>query len=501
MKIDGRNRRIAILGLLLGTLVGSMFSLAEEKSQEEKTDIFSETKKFAEIYRYIQRMYYRPVNRQVLLSGAIEGMLQIVDRNDVFLAASTDQLGEQPDGEIPGQGVGLIVGFGKREPFGSSVPVVLVTLPGSPADKAGIRKGSVIWQVDDKVVAMGELLGPNLYDMLNQPAGEKVKLVLFDPVAGRREVEVESGDLTVSSKIEERRVKGEIPLVHFPLLVSESTVSGFEASLARLEESGALDGGLILDLRGSCLGEAQQGYALADLLLRDGPLLGKVLVQRKGEFQPKRGDRGEQILYYAGDHHAWLDFPVVVIVDGTTAGAAEIMAATLGHWDRARLVGRTSFGYAPFRQRFLFDKGAQITLTTGLYSTTDDQVFMGEGVTPHVKVTVEEGSAGARGVSGGLQGPPQEGDGAGREQSEGPDQEPGASGSGPTSRPQGGEETPVEPPKNVETRPSSQVSMDADDSGVEEEGALLDTTDPVLDVAIQELLRLRSNLASSAGLG
>jgi C-terminal processing protease CtpA/Prc len=125
--------------------------------------------------------------------------------------------------------------------------------------------------------------------------------------------------------------------------------------LAKLlhEHSKSLEHGLILDLRESCVGDPKLGYEMADLFIRDGAVLGKILVQREEKkLLPKRGLRARSCSSGPGDGVALLDFPLVVLVDFTTAGPGEILAGALKHAGRARIVGEKTFGYAALRQTF-----------------------------------------------------------------------------------------------------------------------------------------------------
>jgi carboxyl-terminal processing protease len=353
-------------------------------------DIFTQTQKFTEIFQYIRKMYFRPVDENVLISGAIEGLLQTVDRNDSFVPDTKIVLGGDDSEASVAQGLGLVLGFANLANYGASVPVVLAVLPGSPAEKAGIRPESVLWQVGDRIVVSGEVLARNLYELLDRPVdGKKVDLVLYDQEHPRLEVSLTPAPVQVPRDLETHDLPSGVLEVHFPVVVGERTAD----DLAKLlhDRKHDLEHGLILDLRTSCLGDAKLGYTLADLFIRDGAVLGKVMVQREEQkLVPKRGDRGEELVFRAGDGQAWLDFPLVALVDFTTAGPAEVLAGALKHAGRAKIVGAKTFGYAVKREPFVFEHGIQITLTTGLYSTGMDKVYMGEGLEPDVKVEKKE---------------------------------------------------------------------------------------------------------------
>jgi carboxyl-terminal processing protease len=382
--------RVLLYGLpvVLATAV-AVISVAQDgtpaASRRKETDIFSETQKFTEIYSYIRRMYFRPVDEQVLLHGAIEGLLQAVDRNNSFIPDTREVGADEDPSAIAARGVGIVFGFASLQGFGNSVPVVLSVLPGSPAAEKGVRPESILWQVGERVVVNGEILARNVYEQLTPAAGQSVNVVLYDPVEGRRELSLASGRASVPRQIEVGELEAGIVHVRLPVLVTEQAVTELHKLLQSRKD--ALRKGIILDLRESSLGDPRIGYELADLFIRDGAQLGRLLVQREdGKMAPKRGPKGEETLFRAGDGQAHLDMPIVALVDFTSAGPAEILAGALKHAGRGRVVGVRSFGYAPFRERFVFEKGAQIVLTTALYSTGQDKVYMGEGVEPDVKV-------------------------------------------------------------------------------------------------------------------
>jgi carboxyl-terminal processing protease len=365
-------------------------AVAGEKSRGK--DIFAETQKFTEILQYIRKMYFRPVDETVLIHGAIEGLLQIVDRNDSFVPEARTVLSAEDPEEAAAQGAGLVLGFTRLPGYSGSVPVVLSVLPGSPAERAGVRAESVLWQVGDRVVVSGEMLARNLYELLDRPPADKpVELVLYDPEDGRREVMLAPGPVQVPRELKVQELPSGIVQITLPTLVTDAAVD--EVTRLLRQRRGDLERGLILDLREACLGDPKLGYALADLFVRDGAVLGKVLVQRgEKKLIPKRGSRGEELIFRARDGQAHLDFPLVALVDFTTAGPAEILAGALKHAGRAKVVGAKTFGYAALREPFVFERGIQITLTTGLFSTGMDKVYMGEGLEPDVKVERKETS-------------------------------------------------------------------------------------------------------------
>lgn len=404
------NRLVRPLALFLGLalLMGSSLALvswAQEPEDSEPAgtdsaaledrgkskDIFSETQKFTEIYQYIRKMYFRPVDEKVLVNGAIEGLLQMVDRNDTFMPDPKDILGTDDESVAAHtHGLGLILGFANLQSYGASVPVVMAVEPGSPAAAAGVQAESILWQVGDRAVVGGEILAKNLYDLLDRPAGDKkVDLVLYNHTDGRKEVSLTPANFPIDSKIEVETLASGVLQFKFPAF----TTAQLPEELAKLlhEHGKSLEHGLILDLRESCVGDPKLGYEMADLFIRDGAVLGRILVQREEKkLLPKRGLRGEELLFRAEDGVALLDFPLVVLVDFTTAGPGEILAGALKHAGRARVVGEKTFGYAALRQTFPFEQGVQITLTTGLYSTGQDKVFMGEGLEPDVKMNDKE---------------------------------------------------------------------------------------------------------------
>jgi carboxyl-terminal processing protease len=335
--------------LLLVTFLAVLFGLGWWAGLGASRDLYPDLDLFVEVLRKVEVHYVDPIQPRELVEGAVRGMLRQLDPHSQYLdARAYANLLSTAEGSFGGIGVEV----GVREGY----PTVIAPIEGTPAWEAGLRSGDVLVGIDGK--STYGLAVEEVADRLRGAEGTQVR------VRVSREGEADTHELTLTRRIIERKA---VPYafvaddsVGYLRLRAFSERSGEEtrSMLARLRGQGARS--LVLDLRSNPGGLLDQAVDVAEAFLPRGTMV----VYTQGRV------RSEDRRYYADDPAPNLDWPVVVLVDGGSASAAEIVAGALQDLDRALLVGTTTFGKGSVQRVYpLRGRDAALKLTTALYHT------------------------------------------------------------------------------------------------------------------------------------
>jgi len=353
---------------------------------------------FAQALSTIETTYVDPTDEKKLVYDAVRGMLHNLDPHSTFLPPQRyEHVRQDTEGEFGGLGITLGPGeIDDARPRVPPYPIVDEVVPGSPADVAGI-------QVEDRVVTIsGETTaeaGKEIREAgqwearLRGPSGTRITITVVrvgwkDPkpfTIVRAQVKLP----TVRSSVIEKGI-GYLQITKF----AEATSGDVIAALGKLRGAGALDA-LVLDLRADPGGLVDQAVAVADQFLDAG-----TIVTIKG-----RGTAVEHQTAHKGG--GAVGVPVIALVDGGTASAAEIVAACLHDHGRAKLVGLPTYGKGTVQTFFDLDDGSGLKLTTARYYTPKGNSLESKGIVPvvHVEAFVPEdivvGGGGGSGASQG----------------------------------------------------------------------------------------------------
>ncbi len=255
--------------------------------------------------------------------------------------------------------------------------VLLEPIPGNPAEAAGILSGDVLLMVDDTAVTP-EMTVDEIVDLIKGEKGTEVTLTVRHPnTAGSVEITIERTDILIPSVL--ARVLEEDPQIGYIQLSRFSGESGEEVAdaLADLQAQGVTK--IILDMRSNPGGLLDAAVAVADHFLSEGPIL----------FQ-QSSDGDEREFETTNDTLA-ADLPLVVLVNGSTASAAEIVAGALQDRDRATLVGNEkTFGKGSVQLVFDLSDGSSVHVTSARWFTPDRNQIDGQGLEPDVLVEITQ---------------------------------------------------------------------------------------------------------------
>ncbi|MGB8543433.1 MAG: S41 family peptidase [Candidatus Acidiferrales bacterium] len=350
---------IAVLGIsaVLGGLFGpTLRARASSTATSANSDaqLQDSVKSFTRVLSVVERNYADPVDTdKVIYDGAIPGMLHVLDPHSNFFDPKQYALFKE---EQQGKYYGVGMTISQRD----NQTVVLAPFPGSPAYKAGIRPGDVVSKVEGK--SCDGLTGTEVADMLKGPKGTVVHISL-----GREgwdkpiEVAVTRDEILRPAVEYFTTVKpgiGYVRLVSF----SETTDSDMADALQKLDYP-KLDG-LILDLRNNGGGLLSQAVGLSDMFLDKN----EIVVSHRGRSSPERR-------YYAVRGNQGLEIPIVVLINGQSASASEIVAGAIQDHDRGLIVGETSFGKGLVQTQFPLSEDTALLLTTARYYTPSGRLI------------------------------------------------------------------------------------------------------------------------------
>jgi carboxyl-terminal processing protease len=250
--------------------------------------------------------------------------------------------------------------------------IILDPMPDLPAAQAGVQKGDVVLKVDDTELTP-EMTIDEVADLIKGEIGTIVRLTLRregvdEPVV----IEIERQDIPAPSAewrmLEQAEGVGYIRI----MLFSGRTAKELESAIEELEELGMTS--LIVDLRGNGGGLFDAAIDVASVFLRDGVVVYQV---------DKDGDR--QSYETRGGGH-FTDGPMILLVDGGTASASEIVAGALRDRDQAVLVGEKTFGKGSVQSVYDLSDGSSVHITSAKWLTPDQYMIDGQGIVPDFEV-------------------------------------------------------------------------------------------------------------------
>src|SRR5215470_2242174 len=354
MNQERRGLILVVVVLLISVVLGGIYRPSVRATTTATDDYQTAVNTFTSVLSVVQANYAEPIDAdKAVYQGAIPGMLRMLDpHSNFFDSRQFALLREDQRGKY--YGVGMVVA--PRE----NHTVVMAPYVGAPAYNAGIRPGDVIIKVDDK--STDGLGTPEVADMLKGAKGTVVKITVTregypDPLTftvTRDEIPRHSVDIAFQLK----PGIGYIRLSGF----NETTDREIAESLKKLN-AGSLDG-LILDMRGNPGGLLNEAVAVGDMFLDKGQLIvshhGRASAERK--YYSVRGNQGVTV-------------PLVILVNGNSASATEIVSGAVQDHDRGLIVGETTFGKGLVQTVTPLSENTGLALTTARYYTPSGRLI------------------------------------------------------------------------------------------------------------------------------
>jgi carboxyl-terminal processing protease len=350
--------------LLLFSFVILAFAVAGAvgvKTGDGNDGAYRQLSVYSEVLSRIRSDYVEDPNISRVSNGALHGLLEALDPHSSYLSA--DEYRTYKQFGQPAAGIGAAVS--KRFGYGNVISVV----PGGPADKAGLVAGDIIEALNEKStreMSLAEVTG-----LLGGPVGSIVNLSVVRPTKAQPQKVSITREVVKYPAVSSRMLESQIGYVRaegFP----KGRTQEIALRIRDLEKNGAKR--LILDLRNSGDGEITEGIATANLFLNHGQI---AYVQ--GQKYPRQN-------FTADASQAITSLPLVVIVNKSTAGAAEVVAGAILDNARGDVLGDKTFGMGSIQKTIDLKDGGALILSVAKYYTPGGKAIEDVAITPNVLV-------------------------------------------------------------------------------------------------------------------
>jgi carboxyl-terminal processing protease len=364
-----KGKRILKIGLVVSVvfLLGITIGVGRSQKVSAVSDsIYEDLKLFTDVFGIIQKEYVETSKPKEMVYGAIKGMLETLDPHSAFMPPETYR-------EMQEETRGRFEGIGAEVTAKDGVLTVVSPIEDTPAYKAGIQAGDQIVIIDGvvtKTLSLAEGV-----KRLRGPKGSKVTITIMrEGFAKPQEFTLIRDVIPVRSVRSELLEKqyGYIRLSQF----QEKTDGDFDKAIKALEtESKGTLNGLILDLRNNPGGLLDQAVKVTDRFVESGLI---VSVEGRREEQKMK--------FYAHSQGTLPQYPLVVLINGGSASASEIVAGAIQDHKRGVLIGTQSFGKGSVQTIFPLKEGAGLRLTTARYFTPSGRSIQAKGIVPDIIV-------------------------------------------------------------------------------------------------------------------
>ena len=351
-------RHIRFLAVNLLLVLSGHFALAQN-------DVLGNVERFGRAMVYINNNYIDTVDFDALTDASIREVMSRLDPHSTFISKDDVKSVNEPlEGSFEGIGIEFAI-------IADTLTVQSVII-GGPSELVGLAAGDKIVKVDGEDISGRGITNSDVYGYLRGPKGSTVNLTVL-----RRDF---------PQPLEFSIVRGRIPLSSIDAAYcpapgilyvkisrfAQSTVQEFVESVKLQDE---FPRGMIIDLRGNAGGYLHTALRMANIFLERG----QMILFTEGRNSPMRKEYANGMGFFASG-------PLVVMVDGDSASASEILAGALQDWDRGVVVGRRTFGKGLVQQQFELSDGSQMRLTVARYHTPSGRVIQ----SPYEKGHAEE---------------------------------------------------------------------------------------------------------------
>jgi carboxyl-terminal processing protease len=339
------------------------------RTPRTEEEIYRDLTFFGEVFDRIRREYVDAPDEQTLLRAAINGMLMSLDPHSGYLDPRMfEDVQEDTSGQFGGLGIEVTMEEG--------VIKVVSPIDDTPAARAGILANDYIVELDGKSV-QGMLLD-DAVKLMRGPIGSKIKITVIREGA-TEPLYFELARDVIAQRVVRYTMEGDVAVLRLARF-TEQAYTGIQKSIKDIyeERKGVAPKGIILDLRNNPGGLVDQAVYVSDAFLKQGSV---VLTRGRDEEEATRYDAKPD------DLDAKLaDVPLIVLINGGSASAAEIVAGALQDHKRATLVGTRSFGKGSVQSIIHLGANGGIRLTTARYYTPSNRSIQAAGIRPDIEI-------------------------------------------------------------------------------------------------------------------
>ena len=329
-------------------------------------DTYKALNLFAEVFERVRQDYVEPVQDDQLIENAISGMLTSLDPHSSYMNAKNyKSMQVEQKGEFGGLGVEVVGDNGFVR--------IIAPMDDTPGAKAGLKSGDLIIAIDGDPLTNSTL--DEAVDKMRGPPNTNIKLKIKREGMDPFDVSLTRAIIHVAA-VRGRIERENIAYIRIPSFLPEHLGTEMEAKFKDLKaQAGGKLGGLVIDLRADPGGLLDQAIAVSDDFLEHGEI-----VSTRG----RKADDVQRYNAHPGDITNGL--PIVVLIDGGTASASEIVAGALQDHHRAVIMGMRSFGKGSVQTIIPLPGAGAMRLTTARYFTPSGRSIQGKGIDPDIVV-------------------------------------------------------------------------------------------------------------------
>jgi carboxyl-terminal processing protease len=361
-----RKTSLVLLGALLGATAMTAVYSAGIPAQAAGSSTYKELSIFGEVFERIRAQYVTPPDEQKLVEAAINGMLSSLDPHSSYMnAKDAEDMRTQTRGEFGGLGIEVTME--------NDMVKVVTPIDDTPASKAGILSGDFISKIDGT-----DVTGMKLEDAVDKMRGEvgaPITLTIIRKGADKPFDVTLKRDIIAVQAVK-TRIEGDVGYLRI-ISFTEKTYDDLKKGIAKIQAEVPNDKlkGYVLDLRLNPGGLLDQAINVSDAFVNKGEI-----VSTRGRIE------SETRRFSATEGDLSNGKPLIVLINGGSASASEIVSGALQDLKRATILGTQSFGKGSVQTIIpLADNGA-LRLTTALYYTPSGKSIQGIGITPDIKV-------------------------------------------------------------------------------------------------------------------
>ena len=340
----------------------SLFANTSQK--ETKQSRLAAYEKFVKVVNMIQAYYVEPLTTTQIINKALKGLLPNLDAHSSYLDKKAyKELKIQTNGEFGG--LGIVVGMK------NGVLTVISPIDDTPAAKAGLKAGDVILMINNKATLDMSL--DEAVNLMRGKPGTKITLTIVRKGQKPFKVTITRAIIKIKS-VKEKDIKGYPEIAYIRISsFDKNVVPSLKKILKNLKAQGKK--GILIDLRNNPGGLLNQAVGTLDLFIDKG-----ILVSQKGRVP------SENAIFKAHKFGTYKNIPIVVLVNGGSASASEIVSGSLQDHKRAVIVGEKTFGKGSVQAILPVTKDEAIRLTVARYYLPSGRSIQAKGVTPDITV-------------------------------------------------------------------------------------------------------------------